>query len=229
MQNTTDPTPSSAAVPGLPAATSDLSNLLQIISHATFMLENAEGEAAREYREILRQTLGRAETLAAQLASSAGGASQVSARKPTPDKDEAAPRARSILLVDDELAALVLSKKLLGDAGFSVTTAESGFAAVDLFRRTPFAFDLVLLDLNMPFMDGEETFRRLREIRGDVAVILSTGFIQQERLDRLSTIGIAGFLRKPVGANELVAFVRSTLAGLMYSGSGSDSGLPVAI
>ena len=57
----------------------------------------------------------------------------------------------------------------------------------------------------MPFMDGEETFDRLPSIRPDVVVLLSTGFIAQERLDRMMQAGIAGFLRKPHRPDELVA------------------------
>ena len=63
----------------------------------------------------------------------------------------------------------------------------------------------------MPFMDGEETFGRLRAIRPDVIVLLSTGFIAQERLDRMLAAGMAGFLRKPHRPDEMVAHVRAVL------------------
>jgi DNA-binding NarL/FixJ family response regulator len=85
---------------------------------------------------------------------------------------------------------------------------------------------LVLLDLTMPFMDGEETFHRLREIRAEIPVVLCTGFIRQDRLDRLMKDGIAGFLRKPLAPDEIVDHVRSVLASLKYaqtSGALSDS------
>ena len=123
----------------------------------------------------------------------------------------------SILLVEDEQMALTVMKKILSDAGFEVTIAQSGFECLNAFRQRPHSYDLILLDLTMPFMDGEETFSRLREIRADVPVVLCTGFIQQERLNELMTAGLAGFMRKPIAPDEMISFVRSTLASLKYS------------
>jgi len=115
--------------------------------------------------------------------------------------------------------ALTLIKRLLTQAGNHVVTAQSGFECLDLFRRRPRGFQLVLLDLTMPFMDGEETFHRLREIRPDVPIVLCTGFIQRHRLDRLMKAGLAGFLRKPLAPDEIVEHVRGLLTSLKYSRS----------
>ncbi len=64
--------------------------------------------------------------------------------------------SRCILVVDDEPMALTLGQKILSQAGYTVVVAQSGFDAFDLFRENPRRFDLVLLDLTMPFMDGED-------------------------------------------------------------------------
>jgi DNA-binding NtrC family response regulator len=126
--------------------------------------------------------------------------------------------------------ALTLVGKILTDAGYQVTTAQSGFECLDHFRRRPFEFELVLLDLTMPFMDGEETFKRLREVRHDIAVVLCTGFIQQDRLQRLMKAGLAGFLRKPLAPQEIVGHVRSMLANARYSREQVDpSTLPAVV
>ena len=69
----------------------------------------------------------------------------------------------------------------------------------------------------MPFMDGEETFHRLREIRADIPVVLCTGFIRREQLAHFMKDGIAGFLRKPLAPDEIVDHVRSVLASLKYA------------
>jgi DNA-binding NarL/FixJ family response regulator len=69
----------------------------------------------------------------------------------------------------------------------------------------------------MPFMDGEETFNRLREIRHDMPIVMCTGFIQQDRLQRLMGSGLTGFLRKPLAPDEIVSHIRSTLASVKYS------------
>ena len=73
-------------------------------------------------------------------------------------------RPRRILVVDDEPAARVLANRVFSEAGFEVVTVQSGFECLERFRKQPHGFDLILLDLSMPFMDGEETFRRLRAI-----------------------------------------------------------------
>jgi DNA-binding response OmpR family regulator len=73
-------------------------------------------------------------------------------------------------------------------------------------------------------MDGEETFARLRSIRPDVVVLLSTGFIVQERLDRMLGTGMAGFLRKPHRPDELVANIRAVLESVKMSRVGCAGG-----
>jgi CheY-like chemotaxis protein len=130
------------------------------------------------------------------------------------------PRARRILVVDDEPAARVLGKRVFSEAGFEVATVQSGFECLELFRQHPRYFDLILLDLSMPFMDGEETFTRLRAINPNVVVLLSTGFMAQERVERMLAAGMAGFLRKPHNPAELVAQVESALKKVNMSRAG---------
>jgi CheY-like chemotaxis protein len=124
----------------------------------------------------------------------------------------------SILVVDDEPMALTLMERVLGEAGFHVVTAQSGFECIDIFRQQPYRFDAVLLDLSLPFMDGEEVFARLRDIRAEIPVVLCTGFIQQETLNRLMASGLTGFLRKPIAPEEIVGVVRSALESVKYTG-----------
>ena len=134
---------------------------------------------------------------------------------------EAAPaKVRRILVVDDEPAARVLARRVFAEAGFDVVTAQSGFECLNYFRREPRGFDLILLDLSMPFMDGEETFARLREISPEVVVLLSTGFMAQDRVDRMLTAGMAGFLRKPHKPDELLAVVQATLEKVKITRAG---------
>ncbi len=207
-------------------AASELNNLLQIISGTSSEIGNLwEGsEDSEQYLEMLRSSIQRAESVAAQLTEQAGGTDERVVMHPElasfvkPKTISEMPRAKpTILVVDDESMALVLIKRLLSEAGYQVMTAQSGFEALDLFRRQPHAFRLVLLDLTMPFMDGEETFHRLREIRADIPVVLCTGFIRRDRLDRLMKDGIAGFLRKPLAPDEIVDHVRAVLASLKYA------------
>src|SRR5205814_7891783 len=211
-------------------ATSELNNLLQIISGTSAEIGNLwEGsDSSEEYLVMLRSSINRAEAVAAQLAEQAGGTDQKMLMHPElasflePKTITEMPRAKTtILVVDDESMALVLIKRLLGEAGYHVITAQSGFEAPDIFRRQPTAVHLVLLDLTMPFMAGEETFHGLREIRNDVPVVLCTGFIRRDRLDRLMQDGIAGFLRKPLAPDEIVDHIRAVLASLKYVQTGA--------
>jgi CheY-like chemotaxis protein len=220
-------------------ATSELNNLLQIISGTSSLIEDVgkSGDAQEKYLAMLRSSIERAEKVATELAQQAGGADKkmlmqpeiapfVKARK----NSGSMPTSQSILVVDDERMALTLMERILTEAGFQVVTAQSGFECVDLFRRRPHGFDAVLLDLSLPFMDGEETFTRLRQIRSDIPVVLCTGFIQQETLNRLMVAGLTGFLRKPIAPDEIVGIVRSTLESVKYlGGNWSADDMPAVI
>jgi len=206
------------------AASSELNNLLQIIGTASSMLSEATPENAETYRTMLRDSIQRAEKLAAGLATHGGGTDKRALTQadlanagPAKGAEPNKPAKQLIMVVDDEQMGLTLMKHVLTGAGFEVTTAQSGFECLEQFRQRPFVYALVLLDLTMPFMDGEETFARLKDIRANVPVLLCTGFIQQERLDRLMSSGLAGFLRKPIAPDEIVALVRRTLAELRYA------------
>jgi CheY-like chemotaxis protein len=218
------------------AASSELNNVLQIIASASSMLDGATPENAETYRTMLRDSIQRAEKLAAGLAVQAGGTdkravTQADLAAAGTGKGQASdkPSKQLIMVVDDEQMGLTLMKHVLTGAGFEVTTAQSGFECLELFRQRPFVYALVLLDLTMPFMDGEETFARLKDIRANIPVLLCTGFIQQDRLDRLMSTGLAGFLRKPIAPDEIVALVRRTLAELRYAREVTPRGFSAAM
>jgi DNA-binding response OmpR family regulator len=142
----------------------------------------------------------------------------------------AAPRPRRILVVDDEPAARILAQRLFSESGFEVVTAPSGFECLKEFRNQPHRFDLILLDLSMPFMDGEETFRRLRVIYPAVVVLLSTGFLgqSQTRVERMLANGLAGVIRKPHRPDELLAHVQMILDRVKISRVGAAANLALS-
>lgn len=219
-------------------ATSELNNLLQIIAGTSSLIENIwEGnDASEKYLAMLRSSIERAEQVTAELAKHAGGSERKTFVQPeiagfakTRGVENADAPRPTILVVDDEEMTVGLAKRLLCEAGFNVLTAQSGFECLDVFRRRPHSCDLVLLDLTMPFMDGEETFARLREIRPEVPVVLCTGFIAQERLERMLQAGLSGFLRKPIAPNELISHVRSILDGVRFMGANPASGMSAAV
>ncbi|MBV8903258.1 MAG: response regulator, partial [Acidobacteriia bacterium] len=117
--------------------------------------------------------------------------------------------SETVLVVDDEDIVRRSAKAMLERHGFTVVLAENGKEAVELYRVLADKIDLVLLDMTMPVMGGEETFRQLKTIRPDVRVILSSGYNEVEAVRRFAGKGLAGFLQKPYSAMTLVEKVRS--------------------
>ena len=202
---------------------SELNNLIQIISGTSSLIENIwEGNPGSEkYFEMLRASIERAEQVTAQLVAQAGGATSKRILPPDLEQrfDEAliagAPNERkhSILVVDDEPMALELLHSVLTDAGYDVAIAQSGFECLDLFRRDGPHYDLVLTDLSMPLMDGEETFQRLRQLAPTAKVVLMAGFIDSGQIEKMMSDGLSGFVGKPFAPVEILAVVTSVLSG----------------
>lgn len=116
-----------------------------------------------------------------------------------------------VLLVDDDDAIRIVTGRMLEKLGFTVVPVPDGEEAVRFYREDPEGIRLVILDLTMPGMDGEECFRELRRIRKDVRVILSSGYNEQEVTQRFAGKGLAGFIQKPYVLDHLVAKVREAL------------------
>jgi len=119
--------------------------------------------------------------------------------------------AGTVLVVDDEETVRTVSARMLERLGFSVVLANDGREAMEKFRLDPVRFTLVLLDLTMPHLDGEETFRQMRMLNPGVRVILTSGFNQQEAVNRFTGKGLAGFVQKPFELNSLIQVIRSVL------------------
>ena len=84
-----------------------------------------------------------------------------------------------------------------------VLTASDGRDAVEMFRNSPGKISHVILDLTMPNMDGMTAFKELVRIRPGVKVILSSGYNEQDSIQRISDQGIAGFIQKPYSLAKL--------------------------
>ena len=87
--------------------------------------------------------------------------------------------------------------------GFSVLEAEDGQAGAEAFARNASEIALVIVDMTMPKMSGDETFRAIRSVRGDVPVMLTSGYNEVEATRRFSDIGLAGFIEKPFTPADL--------------------------
>jgi CheY-like chemotaxis protein len=114
----------------------------------------------------------------------------------------------TVLVVDDEEVVRTIARSTLESWGYRLLLAENGQIATDLFARTPDEISLVLLDLTMPVMNGEQTFQRLQRIRPDVRVILMSGYDEADAVERFGGSRLAGFLQKPFTALQLAKVVR---------------------
>jgi CheY-like chemotaxis protein len=115
------------------------------------------------------------------------------------------------LLVDDELSVARLERLMLERLGYEVTEQISSTDALREFKEKPGAFDIVIMDMNMPGMSGEQLARELIAIRPDIPVILCTGFSEKINKDSALAIGIKGFLMKPVSKSDMARTVREVL------------------
>ena len=117
----------------------------------------------------------------------------------------------TILVVDDEEIVRQLAKRGLEWYGYEVLLAENGQLGLEVFERRRDEIKCVVLDMTMPVMSGEETLVRMRAVRPDVPVILSSGFNEVEALRRFQGKGLAGFLQKPYQAMELAQKVKEAI------------------
>jgi PAS domain S-box-containing protein len=117
-----------------------------------------------------------------------------------------------VLIVDDEETVRIVAGEMLTAFGFEVTTANDGVEGLKRFRELSDPIRLVLLDLTMPNMDGEETFREIRRINQDARVLLMSGFNEQEAINRFAGKGLAGFIQKPFKADSLRAKIQEALS-----------------
>jgi PAS domain S-box-containing protein len=117
-----------------------------------------------------------------------------------------------VLFVDDEATVRQAARNGLLHYGYTVVAAADGQEAVELFRAMAGRVKVVILDLTMPVMGGEETLKHLRAFRPDVPVVLSSGYHMSEVVERFAGKGLAGFIQKPYTAAGLAEAVKKALA-----------------
>jgi signal transduction histidine kinase/ActR/RegA family two-component response regulator len=131
-----------------------------------------------------------------------------------PPRPSVLPRATSdavILLVDDEEIVRNSVERILTDAGYQVVLATDGEDGLRLFQQQPQRPDLVILNMDMPKLDGVQTLRRLRSIDATARVMFASGYFAPDAEDELRARGVLGLLRKPFGAAELLGEVATAL------------------
>lgn len=117
----------------------------------------------------------------------------------------------TVLVIDDEEMVRALASAGLERAGFEVELADGGQQGIEIFQNNPARFVLVLLDMTMPGLDGQQVCGELRKLRHDIPIILSSGFSEQQVSAPFSNEALPAFLQKPYMPADLVAKVREVL------------------
>jgi PAS domain S-box-containing protein len=116
-----------------------------------------------------------------------------------------------ILFVDDENALTDLVKEMIEPLGYLVTAETNSIKALEMFRRRPGAFDLVITDITMPGLTGIALAKELMIIRPDIPIILCTGFSELISEKQTREMGIREFVMKPFTTSKLANIVRKVL------------------
>ena len=155
----------------------------------------------------VRSELGRGTTVFVILPLRQGSTGSREART----VDERAPLSGVVLVADDEDLVRSATQRVLEHAGLQVVTAADGDQAVAIYTAQPDRFDVVILDLDMPGLDGEQVFHRLRELDPAVHVLISSGYLDRVREEALRGAGIDGILDKPYDSLTLLRAVANVI------------------
>jgi hypothetical protein len=116
--------------------------------------------------------------------------------------------SRKCLLVDDNKDVLIYLNRILVDTGVTILMARSGVEAIELVRTTP-DIDVVLLDMQMPEMNGIEATKEIRKIRKDLPIIAQTAFVFEDDKDIIIEAGCDACLIKPIRKDHLLTVMSS--------------------
>ena len=118
-----------------------------------------------------------------------------------------------ILIVDDEKSVRESTAMLLRGRGYKVVTAKDGVEAVEYYTKSWKYIDLVILDMNMPVMNGRDTFVAMREINPGVKAMLATGYSLDTHAQEILDEGALSHTQKPFHVDDLVPQIEQALLG----------------
>ena len=146
-----------------------------------------------------------------QLARSSTNFTESSRKEFSPKIHASSGQGKTVLLIDDEELVINISELMLKELGYKVLKAHNGYEGLQLFEAHKTEIDLIISDLEMPKMNGNEVLKKLRKIDPEIKVLLSSGSLTEA--DEQSTIdrGFNGFLQKPYTLNALCAKISEIL------------------
>ena len=116
----------------------------------------------------------------------------------------------TILLVDDEPFILDVAEKMIGKMGYTVIRACCGEEALELVKNSSSSIDLVILDMIMPDICGDEVFDRLKKISPEIKVLLASGNSKEDAAETINK-GCDGFIQKPFSMGTLSHAIRKAI------------------
>ncbi len=116
-----------------------------------------------------------------------------------------------ILVIEDEEILRALVHEILSKSGYAVVEAKDGEEGLRLYRDHPDEFRMVLSDMGLPKLSGEQVFFHLRKINPNVKVVFSTGHIREEKKQELLAAGAEDFVHKPYKIDEMLTSIRKVL------------------
>jgi PAS domain S-box-containing protein len=119
----------------------------------------------------------------------------------------------TILLVEDEKNMLDLLEKILVRHGYRVLAAADGETALNIYRRSKEAIDVVLLDIGLPKMAGRDVLLNIKNENPDVKVIIASGYLEPQLKSEIDKAGVKYFLSKPYRPDEVVRTLQSLIEG----------------
>jgi len=128
-----------------------------------------------------------------------------------PVKEASGGQGETILLVEDEKQVLLVGQQMLKSLGYQVLVAHNGLEALQVFQENQHRISLILTDLVMPKMGGNELFKKIKEIDPQAKIMIWTGYSKKEKGRALAVDGLAGWIQKPVSQEKLGAKIREAL------------------
>jgi len=116
-----------------------------------------------------------------------------------------------VLLVDDEESIIVMEKQVLERLGYQVTSHTSSIEALEVFKADPKKFDIVISDVSMPKMSGDKLAVEMIKIRPGIPILLCTGYSKSMTDEKTKSLGIKGFIEKPLVIKDLARKIREVL------------------
>ena len=114
-----------------------------------------------------------------------------------------------ILLVDDNPMITAVVSEMLGVLGHTVTVACNGQEAIQTYSVLGHDIDIVILDMNMPGMDGIETYENLKKMDPELKVLAISGFCEEDKVEKILGSGFNGFIQKPFEISDLSETLKS--------------------